>query len=119
MFEINKDQVKDKVDAGFNQQEVKFKAIEAQVGELKKVIAIAAPSLMTRTRGTTIRFRGRTVPGVTWSLMRPPSWVSAAQVTSCAGSVRRDHQRTLGVQPASSPSQAGLIILQFIGILYA
>ena len=38
MFEINKDQVKDKVDAGFNQQEVKFKAIEAQVGELKKVI---------------------------------------------------------------------------------
>ena len=82
MFETNKDQVKDKVDAGFNQQEVKFKAIEAQVGELKKVIAIAAPSLMTRTRGTTIRFRGRTVPGVTWSLMRPPSWVSAAPVTS-------------------------------------
>ena len=41
MFETNKDHVKDKVDAGFNQQEVKFKAIEAQVGELKKVIESA------------------------------------------------------------------------------
>ena len=41
MFETNKNQVQDKVDAGFNQQEVKFRSIETQVGELKKVIESA------------------------------------------------------------------------------